>query len=133
MAIGCFHTPCLKGLREPCENISLHVVLTSRFVVAEFSGGADILENFHVAEVTEEGGVIVVASHSTRLHLAQVFNLMQESFGFEPLSFRSWLEKMQNAVEGKEANFAGSVTCHPDLLLSSLFQRFLPCGWAAWC
>ena len=34
------------------------------------------------------------------LHLAQVFNLIKGSFGFKPLSFRSWLEKMKNAVEG---------------------------------
>ena len=41
---------------------------------------------------------------------------------------------MQNAVEEKEANFTGSVSCYPDLFYySSLFQRFLPCGWAAWC
>ena len=52
------------------NDISLNVVLTTRFVVAEFSGGTDSRENFHVAEVTEEGGVIVVASHS-----ANNFNL----------------------------------------------------------
>ena len=46
------------------NDIALHVVLTTWFVVAESSGGADSLENFHVAEMTEEGGVIVVASHS---------------------------------------------------------------------
>ena len=48
---------------------------------------------------------------------------VQESLGFEPLSFRSWLEKMHNAAEGKEANFAGSVSCQPDFLLFISFPK----------
>ena len=64
MGLGCVHTPCI-GLREPCEQYFPPCsLLTSRFVVAEFSGGADSLEIFHIAEVTEDGVVIVVASHS---------------------------------------------------------------------
>ena len=88
-----------------------------------------ILPLGEVLSLIRKGGVLPQG-----LHLAQVFNLIQGSFGFELLSFRSWLEKMQNAVEGKEANFAGSVCCHPNFYYScALFERFLPCCWAARC
>ena len=88
-----------------------------------------ILPLGEVLSLIRKGGVLPQG-----LHLAQVFNLIQGSFGFELLSFRSWLEKMHNAAEGKEANFAGSVrVVNLTFYYSSLFQRFLLCAWAAWC
>ena len=77
-----------------------------------------ILPLGEVLSLIRKGGVLPQG-----LHLAQVFNLIQGSFGFELLSFRSWLEKMHNAAEGKEANFAGSVSCQPDLLLFISFPK----------